>query len=149
MATNRKPGNSAVTIDYPDGMSEDEWTDAVVGTQARSTNRKIKPNPKRVKSADVVSRTPKDNATARIKPDQARVKVPNAPPSTNPNMVSSIVDSLDEWASDGAPQNPTNANFQIEKEIHKQLKAYAVAHETTVSRLLRALIARELASKES
>lgn len=149
MATNRKPGSRTAKIDYPEGMTEDEWTDAVVSTQARSANPRVKPNQKRVKSADVVSRSPKGNATARAKADPARVKSPDVPPSPTPGVVKSIVDSLDVWASDGAPQNPTNANFQIEQEIHKQLKAYAVEHDTTVSRLLRALIARELASKES
>lgn len=149
MATNRKPGSQTAKIDYPEGMSEDEWIDANVGTQTRSANPRVKPNQKRIRSADVVSRSPKGNATARAKSDPARVKASDEPQSTTHGAVKSVVDSLDVWASDGAPQNPTNANFQIEQEIHKQLKAYAVEHDTTVSRLLRALIARELANKKS
>lgn len=59
----------------------------------------------------------------------------------------SILRSLDSWAPDEAPNDPRPVNFQLEAELHKQFKAYAALHDETISRLLRALIARELDSE--
>lgn len=73
-------------------------------------------------------------------PVSNRVRVPT-------RAVPSIIQSLDAWAPDETPGDPKPLNLLVEAELHKRFKAYAVVHSTTISRLLRALIARELDSE--
>lgn len=113
---------------------------------AKTVARKTPANPIQKTARKTASMTPSERpnkGTLFEVPVSKRVKV------TTGNAAPSILHSLDAWAPDSTPKNPKPTNFQIDEEIHSQLKAYAARYRTTMGRLLCALVARELASEES
>jgi len=116
----------------------------------------VKPDQKHVKASGAASNAAPGKASKPAKkprsllahsnldevPVSKRVRVPT-------KAVPSIIQSLDAWAPDETPGNPKPLNLLVEAELHKRFKAYAAQHDVTISRLLRALITRELASEGS
>jgi hypothetical protein len=115
----------------------------------------VKPDQKHVKAPGAASKVaaPGKASKPATKPRSllARSNLDEVPVSKHvrapTKAVPSILQSLDAWAPDETPGDPKPLNLLVEAELHRQFKAYAVIHDTTISRLLRALIARELDSE--